>query len=97
MFVTNTSNNFYSGQASRNPDGSPHARVQSNWEPNTTLVSFEDLFMGPFNYNDLSFSFTNTSASAGDPTVPEPASLMLLGTGLLGLTTIRRRMNAAVQ
>jgi hypothetical protein len=95
LFVTNTQNNFYSGPASRNPDGSPHARVQSGWETGTTLVSFEDLFDGPFNYNDLSFSFTNTAA-AGDP-IPEPASLLLLGTGLLGLTTTRRRMQAAAR
>ena len=91
LFVTNTSNNFYSGQASRNPDGSPHARVQSDWEPNTTLVSFEDLFMGPFNYNDLSFSFSNTAAA--DATVPEPTSMILLGTGLIGLVAQYRLRN----
>jgi len=90
LFVTNTGNNFFSGAASRNPDATAHARVQSAWQTGTTLVSFEDLFNGPFNYNDLSFSFTNTAA-AGDTSVPEPASLMLLGTGLLGLTTLRRR------
>jgi hypothetical protein len=90
LFVTNTGNNFFSGPASRNPDDTAHARVQNAWQSGTTLVSFEDLFQGPFNYNDLSFSFTNTAAS-GDPTVPEPASLLLLGTGLLGLTTLRRR------
>lgn len=95
LSVTNTGNNFYSGPASRNPDGSPHARVQSAWETGTTLVSFEDLFNGPFNYNDLSFSFTNTAA-AGDP-IPEPASLMLLGTGLLGLVATRRRMEGGVR
>jgi hypothetical protein len=91
LFVTNTQNNFFSGPASRNPDGVAHARVQSDWMPITTLVSFEDLFNGPFNYNDLSFSFSNTAAT---PSVPEPTSLILLGTGLVGLAaSFRKRMS----
>lgn len=72
LYVNNTGNNFYTGPADRNPDSHYHARVQSNWSPNESLVSFEDLFSGPFEYNDLSFSFTNTigatfviTASAG--------------------------------
>jgi hypothetical protein len=60
--------------------------VQANWEPNTTLVSFEDLFNGPFDFNDLSFSFTNTVSS-----VPEPATLALFGLGLLGLASAKRK------
>jgi hypothetical protein len=87
LFVTNTGNTFYSGPASRNPDGTAHARVQTNWMPITTLVSFEDLFNGPFNYNDLSFSFSNTAA---DTSVPEPMSGILLATGLVGLVARRR-------
>ena len=93
LFVTNTGDNFFSGAANRNPDNTAHARVQSNWEPITTLVSFEDLFNGPFNYNDLSFSFSNTAATP-DP-IPEPTSLVLLGTGLLGLVSAGRRMKSA--
>lgn len=60
LHVNNTGNDFYSGPAERNPDSHTHARVQANWQPNETLVSFEDLFGGAFDYNDLSFSFTNT-------------------------------------
>jgi hypothetical protein len=62
LHVNDTNFDFFTGPASRNPDNNCHARVQSNWTPNETLVSFEDLFNGPFDYNDLSFSFSNTSS-----------------------------------
>jgi hypothetical protein len=89
LFVHNTGNNFYTGLAGRNPDSSPHARVQQNWQPSETLVSFEDLFNGPFVYNDLSFSFTNTSTTPGG-TIPEPSSTVLLAGGLAGLVLLHR-------
>jgi hypothetical protein len=90
MFVHDTGYNYYSGAASRNPDGDAHARVQDDWVPGSTLVSFEDLFGTPEGvngYNDLSFSFTNTKSS----TAPEPSTLMLLGVGVAGLVTGTRR------
>jgi hypothetical protein len=62
LHVNDTNFDFFTGPADRNPDDDCHARVQSNWTPNETLVSFEDLFDGPFDYNDLSFSFSNTSS-----------------------------------
>lgn len=91
LYVNNTGDNFYTGPASRNADNLPHARVQNEWMPNTTLVSFEDLFGTPEGvngYNDLSFSFTNTSST---PAVPEPASIALFGAGLVGLGLLKRR------
>lgn len=69
LHVRDRGNDFFTGPASRNPDTHTHARVQGNWQPNETLVSFEDLFNGPFDYNDLSFSFTNT----GSLTCPDSA------------------------
>ncbi len=60
LHVNNTGYDYFTGPGTRNPDGHTHARVQANWQPSETLVSFEDLYNGPFVYNDLSFSFTNT-------------------------------------
>jgi hypothetical protein len=90
LHVNNTATDYFTGLASRNGDGQFHARVQENWAPNTTLVSFEDLFNGPFDFNDLSFSFTNTRTSQ----VPEPGSILLMGLGLAGVAAARRRKAA---
>lgn len=90
--VTNTGDRFFSGPASRNPDAEAHARVQSDWKPNETLVSFEDLLNGPFVFNDLSFSFTNTTNTppSGPATVPLPLPLLMLLTALGTLFASRR-------
>lgn len=88
LHVNNTGHDFYSGDPSRNPDGLAHARVQANFAPNTTLVSFEDLLNtpeAPGGYNDLSFSFSNTTS------VPEPVTFALVGAGLAGVLVRHRR------
>lgn len=87
LHVNNTGYDFFTGPASRNPDSNAHARVQSTGLPspefasNESLVSFEDLYNGPFDYNDLGFSFTNVANTAP---VPEPSSLLLLLAGAAG-------------
>ena len=88
LHVNNTGDDFFTGPASRNPDGHAHARVESSWLPNTTLVSFEDLNGGPFDYNDLSFSFTNTIAAVPEP---ETYAMLLAGLGLLGFAARRKK------
>ncbi len=96
LHVRNTGYDYYTGPAARNPDGDAHARVQSEWMTGTTLVSFEDLYNGPFVYNDLSFSFTNTvGGTVPPPSVPDSASTgLLLVAALAGAHGLRRRARA---
>jgi hypothetical protein len=94
LHVNNTGYDYFTGPASRNPDGKAHARVQTDYTPGTTLVSFEDLFGTPEypgGYNDLSFSFTHTVAGVPEP---ETYALMLGGLAALG-AWVRRRKTAA--
>ncbi len=90
IFVTNTNRDFFSGAAERNADGVAHARAENDWMEQGTLVSFEDLFNGAFDYNDLSFSLTNTVASDVAP-VPVPAAAPLLAGAIGGMFALRRR------
>jgi len=81
---------YFTGPASRNPDGVPHALVDDGFSPTEVLVGFEDICNGCApgvspNYRDLIFSLTNVVA------VPEPGTLLLLGAGVTALAVGRRR------
>lgn len=91
LHVNNTGRDFYSGKASRNADRRHHARAQENWTPDVTLISFEDLRGGPYEFNDLSFSLSQTEVTVPPVKVPEPASLVLVGLGIAGMLALRQR------
>lgn len=95
LHVNNTGYDYYTGPASRNPDNHFHARVQANWMPDETLVSFEDLYNTPEGvngFNDLSFSFTNTTNEPTGTSVPEPGTLALAGLALAVIFSRRRKL-----
>ena len=90
---------YYSGPGANNIDGLAHARVDSQYSINQTLVEFEDLYgtpEGPYGFNDLIFSLrvvANDSSPLQAPTsVPEPAtqSLLLLGLLFIGIIPVKR-------
>ncbi|GJL66149.1 MAG: hypothetical protein NPIRA05_11200 [Nitrospirales bacterium] len=96
--VHNTGHSFYTGGAANNIDGIAHAFIDDSFGNNETLVSFEDLLGGgDRDYNDLIFSFSNTEAGANLVQNPEPSTVILLGSGIMGLAAWRLRNKPSVK
>ncbi len=99
IFVINTGRSFFTGPASRNPDNVFHAVVDTAFAPGETLVGFEDLFGGgDQDYDDNRFSFTNVGTVVPPippvSSVPEPGSLLLLSSGVVGLLGFGRKVKS---
>jgi len=96
LHVNDTGHDFYTGPASRNPDGMAHARVddaRAGYE-GSTYVEFEDLWgtpEGSSGFNDLFFSFSNTESSTGVPDGGAPLLLVGLALGALGMVRGKSR------
>ncbi len=95
LLVHDTGNTFFTGMGALNPDGIAHTLV-TDLGNGSTQVGWEDLLGGgDRDYNDLIFEFSNTTTE-GSPqenplATPEPSTMILFGSGLLGLGAWRLR------
>jgi len=90
IFVTNTGNTFYLGNASRNADGVVHGAIDNTVRSGWLRVGFEDLAGGgDLDYDDNVFDFRGSVRTTAE--VAEPSVLALMGLALAGAGWARRR------
>jgi hypothetical protein len=87
IYVTPTADYFRMGEASSNPDGVAHARVNYLYN-HLALVEFEDIFGGgDLDYNDVRLQ---VRGDIGVVQTPEPSVLTLFAMGVPLLALLRR-------